>query len=128
MNIRVIILFLIILNGIYDILCAISILKIINLPPLDTLHLSMFYKKPDKLFLSFYLFINGYIRIFGIYLKQYSIVSLSYFIEAGYILYETILNNTIQYKAYFVVITSLLLGGFIMVYLQNQHFVTFPFV
>jgi len=116
MNIRFIILFVVILNGIYDILCATSILKITNLPPLDRLHLSMFHTKPNRSILACYLFINGCIRIIGIYLKKYSIVSLSYFIEAGYILYETIQNNTIQYKAYFVIITSLLLAGFILVY------------
>ena len=116
MNIYSIIFFIIILNGIYDILCATSILKITHLPPLDTLHLSMFHKKPNIFFLVLYLFINGMIRILGIYLKQYFIVSLTYFIEAGYILYETIQKNTVQYKAYFVVITSLILGIIILLY------------
>lgn len=128
MNIRFVILFIIILNGIYDILCAISILKITNLYPLDTIHLSMFHKKPSLFFLSVYLFINGMIRIIGVYLKQYFIISLSYFIEAGYILYETTQNNTVQYKAYFVIISSLFLGILIILYSQNQHSVTFPYV
>lgn len=128
MNIHSIILCIVTLNGIYDILCATSILKITHLPPLDTLHLSMFHKKPNLFFLVFYLFFNGMIRIFGIYFKQFLIVSFSYFIEAGYILYETIQTNTVQYKAYFVVITSLFLGIIIILYSQNQHFVTFPYV
>jgi len=116
MNTSFILHVIVILNGIYDILCATSILKIINLPPLNRLHLSMFHTKPNKSFLACYLFINGCIRIIGgINLNQYSIVALSYFIEAGYILYETIENNTIQYKAYFVIITSLLLGGLILI-------------
>ena len=30
------------INGIYDILCALSILKIINIPVLEQIHLQMF--------------------------------------------------------------------------------------
>jgi len=30
------------INGLYDILCSVSILKIVNIPILETIHLQMF--------------------------------------------------------------------------------------
>ena len=39
---------LVIFNGLYDILCAFSIVKIINIPILDKIHLSMFINEPTN--------------------------------------------------------------------------------
>jgi hypothetical protein len=55
------------INGIYDILCALSILGIIRVPILDNLHLSMFINPLDDRFsrffctLGFYLWWNSFI-------------------------------------------------------------------
>ena len=66
------------LNGIYDILCTISILKIIEIPILDKLHLSMIYPKSninERLF-AFWIFTYGIIRLSN----NYDLIAYSYVI------------------------------------------------
>jgi hypothetical protein len=97
------------LNGIYDILCAISILKIIEIPILDKLHLSMIYPKSDineRLF-AFWIFTYGIIRLSN----NYDLIAYSYLIEALFFGNEYLNNKTVYFdKTAFVVTSSLLLG------------------
>ena len=101
---------LVLLNGIYDILSAISILKIIHIPILSELHLSMI-KKYDRnplfeRFFAYWIFTYGIIRIFGNNL----LISLSYFVEAVFLLNEYINNILVTDKALFVIVSSIILG------------------
>ena len=101
---------IVLLNGIYDILCAISILKIIHIPVLSDLHLSMIKnngKNPlFERFFAYWIFTYGIIRIFGNNL----LISLSYFIEAAFLLNEYINDAVIENKVLFVIVTSFILG------------------
>jgi hypothetical protein len=102
------------INGVYDILCALCILKVINIPFLNNLHLSMIIpnnKKNDenemtKRFFAYWIFTYGIIRIS----ECNNLISCSYFIEAIFIMNE--LKNKTMYinKALFVILTSLMLG------------------
>uniref|UniRef100_A0A6C0DCL7 Uncharacterized protein n=1 Tax=viral metagenome TaxID=1070528 RepID=A0A6C0DCL7_9ZZZZ len=101
---------IVLLNGIYDILCAISILKIIHIPILSELHLSMI-KKYDRnplfeRFFAYWIFTYGIIRIFGNNL----LISLSYFVEAVFLLNEYMNNILVTDKALFVIVSSIILG------------------
>ena len=83
------------INGAYDILCALSILKIINLPFFKDIHLSMFIdKKKNPLFerfLGYWILTYGIIRIYNIE----PLTSLSYAIEAIVVANETYVQKTI---------------------------------
>jgi len=101
------------MNGIYDILCALSILEYINIPILNDIHVSMFdcvNQCENKLFervLAYWIFTYGIIRISG----DPRLISFSYYIESGFIANECIVNQTIPlYKGSFVIVTSFLLG------------------
>ena len=108
----------VILNGIYDILCAISILKIVELPLFNQFHLHMYNtpKSDDfKRILAYYIFLNGIIRIFcGLYLKTpvlASIVIVSYILEALFVTDEMVSRKTILVSnGSFVIVTSLILA------------------
>ena len=97
------------INGIYDILCALSILKIINIPYLENLHLSMIkdYDKSDifKRFLAYWIFTYGIIRI-----GSYPPTPYSYYIEALCFANEYIEKSVYKEKTIFVISSSLLLG------------------
>lgn len=102
---------IVLLNGIYDILCGLSILKIIKISYLDTLHLSMIKIKTDEIskrFLGYWILTYGIMRLF-VYNKI--IISLSYLIEALVIFNEYYIYNTIiKEKGLFVIILSLILS------------------
>lgn len=99
------------INGIYDILCAISILQMIKIPILNNIHLSMIekYKKNNPLFerfFAYWIFTYGIMRISN----NNIIISTSYCIEAIFIFNEYINKSIELNKAFFVIISSLLLG------------------
>jgi hypothetical protein len=115
------------INGYYDILCALAILKIVRIPTLNTLHLSMFkhYHIEDVLFqrfIAYWIFLNGTIRIYGPYSNGSnslnglygsngpSLVVFSYYFEALVFLNELIRGSVFLNKAAFVIVTSLFLG------------------
>ena len=109
------------INGIYDILCAISILKIINIPILQTIHLQMFknmnYDPLFERFLAYWIFTYGIIRL------QYNLlVPYSYYIEALFIANECFIHKTIVFeKGIFVIISSGILGYFTDLDLKNNN-------
>ena len=117
---------IVLVNGMYDILCALAILKCIHVPILDKLHLSMFKPKYSNLHmhkqqLAYYILGNGLIRtIGGLYMHNPTLVILvlgSYILEAVIVLYETFVKQTIILEnGLFVSITSLIL--FRLIYYQ----------
>ena len=55
-----------IVNGLYDMLCALCLLKIINISILNKLHLSMFINEPtdqEKRWIAYWIFTYGIIRL-----------------------------------------------------------------
>ena len=100
-----------IFNGLYDILCAVSILKIINIPILNKLHLSMFINEPteqEKRWIAYWVFTYGCMRIS--ILNKY-LISISYLIEASVIINEYFIHKQIYlYNALFVSIISFIIA------------------
>jgi hypothetical protein len=97
---------LVIFNGLYDILCVFSILKIINIPILDKLHLSMFIDEPteqEKRWIAYWIFTYGCMRIS--LLNKY-LISISYLIESIVIINECFIHK--QIKIYNGIIVSTL--------------------
>ena len=95
------------LNGIYDILCAISILKWVSIPYIKDLHLSMIKEKQNIIlerFFAYWIFTYGIIRLSNNYL----LITYSYLIEAFVFAYEYYQGTVYQEKTIFVIITSLL--------------------
>lgn len=100
---------LLILNGIYDIISAISILFFCNM---SNLHLDMFKNKQEMIIrrlLAYWIFTYGIIRLYtGVY-NDYKLGSITYLIEAFCFEYESINNeNLIKYKVRFVSVLSLI--------------------
>jgi len=99
------------LNGIYDILCAMAILDILDVPVLQTLHLSMFLLPIDELckrMMAYWIFTYGIIRLCS---SDPRVISYSYYIEAAFIAYESLVKKTMHVdKASFVICSSILLG------------------
>lgn len=97
------------INGIYDVICSMCILKIINIPILNNLHLSVITaqeKNPlyERSF-GFFVLTYGVIRIYG----TVNLISLSYLIEILYYVFEIRNNNVVIYKAIFIIITCIVL-------------------
>ena len=111
------------INGIYDILCALSILKIINIPVLEQIHLQMFHSTINdniifERFLAYWIFTYGIIR-----LKYNFFVPYSYYTKALFIANECLVHKTIVFKkSMFVIITSVLLGYLTELDLKNKLF------
>ena len=98
------------INGIYDIICSLVILKIINIPCLQNIHLSMI-KDVNKCpilerFFAYWIFTYGIIRINN----HYMLTSYFYYIEAAFFMNEYINDSIYFNKAIFVISSSLLLG------------------
>lgn len=97
------------INGIYDVISSMCILKIINIPVLNNLHLSVITaqeKNPlyERSF-GFFVLTYGVIRIYG----TVNLISLSYLIEILYYVFEIRNNNVVIYKAVFIIITCIVL-------------------
>jgi hypothetical protein len=99
-------------NGVYDILCALSILRVVNIPYLDRLHLSMIKNNSEnplfERFLAYWIFTYGIMRLS---VNNSFIVSGSYFLEALFFANELFKHRSVYVdKALFVIFTSLLIG------------------
>ena len=110
-----IIFYIVKLNGIYDILCALCIVKVINIPYLDTLHLSMIknsYAKNELFthFFAYWIFTYGMIRL----TSNNILIAYSYFMEAIVFLYELYKDRIYLDKGLFVILTSLVLGVIVL--------------
>jgi hypothetical protein len=108
-------------NGIYDILCGLSILNVIKIPILNTLHTSMFKKNKSETFkksLAYYILINGVVRVGGgCYYTSISRLLLlsSYLLETALTGFETYISKSvIKSKGNFVIVTSLLFVYFLL--------------
>ena len=97
------------LNGLYDILCALSILKYIENPVCSTIHINMMAKyKHNPLFerfLAYWIFTYGFVRIGDTHLIPYS-----YYIEAAVFTNEMYRETIYFDKGLFVIISSLIMG------------------
>ena len=106
---------LVIFNGLYDILCAFSIVKIINIPILDKLHLSMFIDEPteqEKRWIAYWIFTYGCMRVS---LQHKYLISISYLIEAIVIFNECIIHKQIYvYNGIIVSIISFIIAMFVL--------------
>ena len=101
------------INGLYDILCAISILHMINIPILNDLHLSMITVERTPLsdrYFAYWIFTYGMIRLSD---DDY-LVAMSYYIEALLILNELLKSSIDPIKGWFVLVSSLMLGNQIL--------------
>jgi hypothetical protein len=115
------------INGVYDILCALCVLRIIYIPYLNELHLSMMkdYSSPliseirtlqlFERFFSYWIFTYGVVRLSN----NYQIVSYSYYIEAVFFINECIYNSVYVPQAFFVIGSSFLLGYLVDTHLKN---------
>ena len=114
LNCKTCIKYIIKINGIYDILCALSILKIINIPILCNLHLSMIKDNQNKnfetqlfeRFFAYWIFTYGVIRLSD----NMILISYSYYIESLCFVNEYLNNSVYHDKALFVIVSSFLLG------------------
>ena len=99
---------IVILNGLYDIACSLSILGIIHSPILSNLHLKLFSVATNELsrrYIAYWIFTYGMIRI-----TNSSLVPYSYYIEAVFFANE-ILNGTVYpFSTMFVIATSIFIG------------------
>ena len=103
------------LNGVYDILCAFSILGWVPIPYLNRLHLSMIKNRSpifDR-FVAYWIFTYGVIRLSN----DNVLISMSYLIEGLFFANEYGLGTVYEGKTLFVIISSLLLAYFSLYYI-----------
>ena len=97
------------LNGIYDVLCGLSILGYIRIPYLENLHLDMIKNNKNneilKRYYAYWILTYGYIRLTQ---TDVNLLVMSYLIEAIFIANE-VYNTEDMYKekGVFVVVASL---------------------
>jgi len=104
--------YLVKINGIYDILCALCILDYIHIPYLETIHLNMIKNNETNVILgryyAYWILTYGYMRLT---ITDIHFISMSYYIEALCTLNELYIGNDIYYgKALFVIVVSILFG------------------
>ena len=117
---------IVLINGVYDIVCAICILLCIGcqatVPVFSKLHPTMFLERSDdpvvNRLLSYWILTYGIVRLYAGLVDDYHIqilAAMTYFIEAGCFSYENLVGMTlVDYKANFVSITSVILGSFLL--------------
>lgn len=113
-------------NGIYDIICAFSILYYNKNNIFSNIHINIFKLEEEKnnplvrRLLAYWILTYGMIRLFSSFYNNkdiYIISALTYFIEAFCFEYECLINNnTNSYKIKFISIFSFILGVFILNY------------
>lgn len=113
------------INGIYDIICAYSILNFNNNNIFSSIHLNIFKfnniknNSIIKRLLAYWILTYGLIRLIAGYNNikiLYLIGALTYFIEAFCFSYENMIGKTMNNdKVNFVVILSLIFGLFIII-------------
>jgi len=112
-------------NGVYDIVCACSILwlhEVHGLGILSDLHATMFQDEAHvhhpviRRLMAYWVLTYGVVRACaGFQRELYMVGALTYFIEAVCFEYESLVGGTvIRYKATIVSVVSLLMGGFIL--------------
>jgi hypothetical protein len=97
------------LNGIYDILCAACIARYISIPLFNKLHISVFnyvLSKKERNYLAGWVCLNGLVRLTNF--RQWII--LSYIVEACVFIGALFLQRVYLWKAFFIIVTSLLLS------------------
>jgi hypothetical protein len=98
------------INGIYDILCALSILKFINIPILNNLHLSMISTNKTPLmerFFAYWIFTYGVIRMYN----NLDLIAYSYYIEAAFIFNECTKNTIYLENGLFISFVCVFMGN-----------------
>jgi len=97
------------LNGIYDILCAGCISKYISIPLINKLHISVFnysLSSKERSYLAYWVCLNGLVRLTNF--RQWII--FSYIVEACVFIGALFLQRVYFWKAFFIIVTSGLLG------------------
>jgi len=100
------------LNGIYDIICALCILRYIRIPYIGTIHLNMIKNNETNIifqrYYAYWISTYGYMRLTT---SDINFIKMSYFIEAFCTANELYYTNDIHiYKSLFVITVSLLFG------------------
>ena len=112
--------YVLVINGIYDLMCAASILWLYTIPgfrELSTLHSGMLYESTPlvRRMIAYGLMIHGIVRLLaGVYLSYGLLLAAaaSYFIEAFCVVAERAL--IVPYKAVFVSVCSVVLGVWVL--------------
>jgi hypothetical protein len=94
------------LNGIYDIICGLSML-FFNVPVITNLHMSMIKEKYRnhniQRYFGYWIFTYGCMRLFG----NYTIIFISYILEILFLFNEYRLNM-LNHKSIYVILLSVI--------------------
>lgn len=108
---------LIVLNGIYDILCSLAILNLFQVSMPIYPHLSMIssgVRSPiSDRFFAYWIFTYGIIRLY----TNYTLIALSYYIEAAFIASEVVHGSIATDTGIAVILVCLLMA-------QLTHYVS----
>ena len=109
---------IVMINGIYDILCSLCILQIINIPTLNTLHVTMFssndvskLSEREKRILAYWILTYGWVRLLIGLTDNKILVCITYFVEVAAIYNEWFIHKQIVTNiAISVIIISAIFG------------------
>jgi len=116
---------LLIINGMYDLMCAFSILYF-NKGFFAEIHTNMYkidsISLLSKRFLAYWIFTNGMVRLFsGIFPFLYIASAITYFIEVFVFVNEFIMDKMKLRNVLFVTVTSFIIGT-LLIYASNKRF------
>ena len=90
------------INGLYDILCALTMLDFLDIPMLNGLHESLFNSQQNevtKRMFAYWIFTYGIMRL----QDDIQLLRFSYLIEAFFLLHEYNKGSMIRYRVYFCI-------------------------
>jgi hypothetical protein len=90
------------LNGLYDILCSLTMLDVLDIPLLTGLHESLFNNQQNevtKRMFAYWIFTYGVVRL----QDDIQLLQISYLIEAFFLLHEYNKGSMIRHRVYFCI-------------------------
>ena len=111
------------LNGLYDIICGLCLLKIIDIPIMNKLHINMFDKSlmtnnMALRLLGYWIITYGMIRVFS--RDDYMLVALSYYLETIILLNESKYNDKF-WNLFFTAGLSSYFGHACVIFMINKN-------
>ena len=101
------------INGLYDIFCGLTILKIIHIPYLQNLHLNMLQETNNEAyerFFAYWVITYGIMRLSN----QQKLIAISYVTEGLVLLNEFKHNNIVIENSFLVIASSFMLANSVL--------------
>ena len=107
------------INGLYDIFCGLTILKIIHIPYLQNIHLNMLQETNNEAyerFFAYWVITYGIMRLSN----QQKLIAISYVTEGLVLLHELKHNNLVIENSFLVIMSSFMLANSVLYSIESS--------